>query len=249
MKVAIIEDETLCYNELCGILADIAPQMEVSSQLASTHEARGYLLAHDDCCLVFADIRLADGLVFDALADVVCNTPVIFTTAYDEYAVRAFDYNGVAYLLKPLQRNEVERALLSVRRRCMPPDTLKQLFASLHRRTDIYRRHFLVNNALYSYMVNVDSISHIITDNGITKLFLTDGQSVAVNFSLDELCCQLDPSAFFRVNRQCIVHINHVKRLHNWFNGKTRLQVDCYPNIRIDVSKERTAKLKKWLDM
>ena len=91
MKIAIIEDETLNYIELRSILTDIDPQIIVSQQLATISEARNYLLSHNDCNLIFADIRLGDGLVFDALADVVGNISVVFTTAYDEYAIRAFD--------------------------------------------------------------------------------------------------------------------------------------------------------------
>lgn len=246
MNVVIIEDETLNYKELCRILTDIDRQIVVSTQLASISDARSYLLNHFDFDLIFADIRLSDGLVFEALADI--DKPVIFTTAYDEYAIRAFEYNGIAYLLKPIQRDELEKSLKTFRKRQSFPSDLKQILTYMRQGENLYRQHFLVHHANYSEVVNIGQISHIATENNITSLFLIDGRSVVVNHTLDELCSQLDPKVFFRANRQYIVHIEHVKRIHNWFNGKTRLQVDCYPELRIDISKERTSKLKQWLD-
>lgn len=248
MKITIIEDETLNYIELRNILTDIDPQIIVSQQLATISEARNYLLSHNDCNLIFADIRLGDGLVFDALADVVGNISVVFTTAYDEYAIRAFDYNGIAYLLKPIQKEDVERALVKFRRCSTPHDSFTQLLRSMQYGADIYRQRFLVSHADYSEVIGIERISHIKTENDITRLYLTDGHSVAVGHTLDELCSQLDPSLFFRANRQYIVHIKYVRLIKKWFKGKTILQMNCYPDLCIEVSKERTCKLKQWLD-
>lgn len=248
MKIIIIEDETLNYLELRNILTEIDPQIVVSQQLATILDTRSYLLTDGDCDLIFADIRLGDGLVFDALADVVGTTPVVFTTAYDEYAIRAFDFNGIAYLLKPIKKEDVEHALLSARKHWDSSESIRQLLISMQRGVNVFRQHFLVSHADYSEVISTCNISHIMTENDITRLFLTNGHSVAVCHSLDELCQQLDPSVFFRANRQYIVHIDHIKRLHNWFKGKTILQIDCYPDLRIEVSKERTSKLKQWLD-
>ena len=103
MKIAIAEDELLNYTELRNILIEIDPQMVISQQLPTISETRRYLLSNNDIDVIFADIRLGDGLVFEALSDVIENTPVVFTTAYDEYAIRAFNYNGIAYLLKPIE--------------------------------------------------------------------------------------------------------------------------------------------------
>ena len=247
-ELIVLTHETLNYIELRSILTDIDPQIIVSQQLATIFEARNYLLSHNDCNLIFADIRLGDGLVFDALADVVGNISVVFTTAYDEYAIRAFDYNGIAYLLKPIQKEDVERALLKFRRCSTPHDSFTQLLRSMQQGADIYRQRFLVSHADYSEVIGIESISHIKTENDITRLYLTDGHSVAVGHTLDELSSQLDPSLFFRANRQYIVHIKYVRLIKKWFKGKTILQMNCYPDLCIEVSKERTCKLKQWLD-
>lgn len=248
MNVIIIEDEKLNYNELCRILTDIDQQIVVSPQLSTISEVRSYMLNHYDFDLIFADIRLSDGIVFEALADIDNNKPIIFTTAYDEYSIRAFEYNGIAYLLKPIQKDEVEKSLKSfVRRQSISP-SFSQILTSIKQRDNLYRQHFLVHHANYSEVVSVEQISHISTESNITRLFLTEGRSVIIKYTLDELCSQLNPKDFFRANRQYIVHIKHVQRLHNWFSGKTRLQIDCYPEIRIEISKERTSKLKLWLD-
>lgn len=248
MKIAIAEDELLNYTELRNILIEIDPQVVISQQLPTISETRRYLLSNNDIDVIFADIRLGDGLVFEALSDVIENTPVVFTTAYDEYAIRAFNYNGIAYLLKPIEKKDVCRALITARKWGMSSGSAKQLFLSMQQGAKVYRQRFLVSHPDYCEVIDVERISHIMSENGITRLFLTDGHSVVVSYSLDDLCNQLDPSEFFRANRQYIVNIGHVKRLNNWFKGKTRLKVDCYPDLNIEVSKERTSKLKKWLD-
>lgn len=248
MKAVIIEDEILNYREICRILRDIDPQMIISPQLATIGDVRSYLLTHDDSDIILADIRIGDGLVFEALADAVGEVAVIFTTAYDEYAIRAFDYNGIAYLLKPIRKEDLERALLNVRKRRASSNRYRQLLLDMRQGTGIFRKHFLASHADYYDVIGTDKISHIMSENNITRLHLIDGHSVVVDHSLNELEQQLDPAEFFRANRQCIVHIDHVKRLHNWFKGKTQLQVDCYPDLCIEISKERTSKLKQWLD-
>lgn len=248
MKTAIVEDELPNYTELRNILIEIDPQMVISQQLTTISETRRYLLSNNDVDVIFADIRLGDGLVFEVLSDVIGNTPVVFTTAYDEYAIRAFNYNGIAYLLKPIQKEDVCHALITARKWGTSSGSIRQLFMSMQQGAKVYRQRFLVSHADYSEVIGVERISHIMSENGITRLFLTDGHSAVVSYSLDDLCNQLDPSEFFRANRQCIVHIDHVKRLNNWFRGKTILKVDCYPDLSIEVSKERTSKLKQWLD-
>mgnify|MGYP004442697147 FL=1 len=241
----------LNYNELRSILLDIMPDADVSPQLATTIEVRQYLSNHTNYDCIFADIRLADGLVFDALSGLPKDKPVVFSTAYDEYALQAFDFNGIAYLLKPLRHSDVEKAVQRIKAMGNNQyEFIPQLIAHFtnQQRTKCYRQRFLISRADYSEVVSIDNLSHIMTENGITRLYLANGHSAAVNHTLDELEQQLDPTLFFRANRQYIVHIAHVKRLYNWFKGKTQLHIDCYPDLRIDVSKDRSSKIKRWLD-
>lgn len=111
-----------------------------------------------------------------------------------------------------------------------------------------YRKRILLNRSDFSEVVTVEKVSHFYTDNGITKVFTADGQWAAVDQSLEELQKQLDPSVFFRANRQYIVNIQYVKRIHQWFKGKTHLQLDTVPDVNIEISREKSTELKKWLD-
>lgn len=237
MKILVLEDGMQDFALLQGHLESLPGNYEIIGPAGTVASART-LLRKDSYDLIIADIRLADGLVFEALDDSPAKCPVIFTTGYGEYAVKAFGYNGTGYLLKPVDRQELAKAIdKAVRQHSSEKE------GSLH-----YRHRFLVAERDGYLAIGVEMISYIHSEGGLTRLFLKDKRRFVVEQSLDELEKQLDPSAFFRANRQHIVHITSVKRLSNWFNRKTKVIIAEYPDKEIIISKEKTPGLKHWMD-
>ncbi|MDU7629747.1 LytTR family DNA-binding domain-containing protein [Parabacteroides sp.] len=222
MHILIIEDEKRNFNRLKRLLEEIDGTFRIDGPLASIVEAVEWLQAHPAPELIFADIRLSDGLSFDVLRRTAVPSPVIFTTAYDEYAIQAFKYNSFDYLLKPVKADELAAAMEKVRRASSPQTNGED--------------------------VQVKDISHIALDERNTLLCLNNGTSETVPYSLDELESQLNPDVFFRANRQYLIHIDSILSINNWFNSRLKIRLKKYPDVEIIVSRERAAELKGWLD-
>ena len=275
MKILIIEDEERSFMRLKRLLQNIDETFEISGPVTSVSEAAEALGNADkeNYGIIFADIRLEDGEVFDAFLQVAPNpqVPVIFTTAFNEYALDAFRSNGIAYILKPIVPQEleeaVEKAICLIKGAKenlqdnsatgtetnapveMPMD-YAGLFASLglHQKQPAYREHFLVQNNDGYTVLNVQDINHIASENGITRAYLHNGRSMAVSYSLNDIETQLNPAKFFRANRQYIIGIDSIERLNFHFNYKLSVRLKTYPDVNIIVSKEKTAQLKEWID-
>lgn len=249
MKILVLEDERPNFLRLQKQLQSLSADYETVGPAETVASAVTYLseAVYD---LIIADVRLADGLVFDAFDGCRVSCAVIFTTAYNEYAIRAFDYNGICYLLKPIVTEELAAALrkaVDMRAGCMRED-LDRLHSLVAGGNLQYRRRFLVSDKDGYFVVGSDAVSHIVSDDGVTRLYLKDRRTFAVDQSLDTLERQLDPAAFFRANRRHIVHIASVERLNTWFNRKMKVVIAGYPDAEIIVSKEKTTALKRWLD-
>ena len=219
--------------------------------VTETVEALGKITGGDAYDIIFADIRLDDGDVFDAFLQTPPQVPVIFTTAYNEYALEAFRSNGIAYLQKPIVPQELSEAVDKARKLTADaavPQDFSALFHSLGLKKQDYREHFLVQNHDGYTILNVQDISHVSTENGVTRAFLHNGRSMVLNYSLNDVEKQLDPSCFFRANRQYIISINAIDRLHFHFNNKLSVRLKAYPDESIIVSKEKSAQLKEWID-
>lgn len=199
---------------------------------------------------ILADIRLTDGLSFEALKYAPATIPIIFTTAYDEYAVQAFKFNSFDYLLKPLDSDELEAAIDKAAKagKNYTDENLQQLFDALQKNKFRYRERFLLPYRDGYKTVRVSDINHIETENKIVYLRLNNGTSEVVNVSMDELEHQLNPDYFFRANRQYIINVEHVLFLGNYFGGKLIVRLKGYPKTEIQVSKEKAQRLKEWID-
>lgn len=200
--------------------------------------------------IILADIRLTDGLSFEALKYAPATVSIIFTTAYDEYAVQAFKFNSFDYLLKPLDADELEAAIDKATKagKNYADENLRQLFDSLQKNQFRYRERFLLPYRDGYKTVRVSDINHIETENKTVYLRLNNGTSEVVNMSMDELEQQLNPDCFFRANRQYIINIEYVLFLSNYFGGKLIVRLKGYPNTKITVSKEKAQRLKEWID-
>lgn len=258
MNILIIEDEERSFMRLKRLLLNtIDASLRIDGPITNVADAIGALREATDETqrydIIFADIRLEDGDVFDAFIDCTPQVPVIFTTAYNEYALEAFRSNGIAYLLKPIVPSELEEAVKKasalVADRQAPPADIPALLASLGlHQTHDYREHFLVPNNDGYTVLNVHDINHFSTENGITRAYLNNGRSMALTYPLGDIEAQLNPRKFFRANRQYIIHIDSIERIYFSFNYKLSVHLKGYPQVEILVSKEKAALLKEWAD-
>jgi two-component system LytT family response regulator len=250
MNIVILEDEQRNYNRLKRILEEIDSSFVIEGPLTGIAEAVDYFRQHPEPDLVLADIRLSDGLSFEALRQSAVSSPVIFTTAYDEYAIQAFKYNSFDYLLKPVDKEELHAAISKVCRmgQKIQNDEMRQLLDLMKRNNYRYRERFLLPYRDGYKSVLVKDINHISLEERNSCLFYNDGTSDVVPYTMDELEAQLDPRSFFRANRQFIIHIDHVKSISNYFNSRLCVHLKGFPDVTVNVSRERAAALKEWMD-
>lgn len=251
MQILIIEDEKHNASRLQRLLADISAEFVVVGVLETVKESINWLKKENAPDVILMDIRLSDGLSFDIFdkVDVIC--PVIFTTSYDEYAVRAFKVNSIDYLLKPIEKEELEAALEKVdieKRKSLPGLELEQLLHLFREKSPVFRKRFLLPRANGYKTLTVSEIAYIFTEQKITYLVTCDGNSEILAQTMDELEDELNPDEFFRANRQFIIHIDSVSMIKNDINGKQKVVLKYDHAIEIIVSREKAPLLKKWLD-
>ena len=249
MRILIIEDEQNNADRLVRLVNDIRPDAEIVAVLASNAEVEAFFRhANDAPDVILSDIRLGDGLSFVGLKSAPQSVPVIFTTAYDQYALQAFKYNGLDYLLKPIDAEELRQALdkVVVERSSTTTEDIRQLLASAG--SIRYRERFLITFRDTFHVVPVSEMSHVGISDGIVRLYTTSGKSHSLNMTLDELEKQLDPERFMRVNRQYIVSAAAVEKLSAYFLGKMRVHLKGYPDTEVIVSREKVSAVKRWLD-
>lgn len=251
MNILILEDEQRNFNRLRRQLEEIDTTFHVEGPLANIQESVEWLRTHPTPDLILADIRLSDGLSFDVLRQTAIPSPIIFTTAYDEYAIQAFKYNSFDYLLKPINSEELAEAINKVRRRTLSDthgEDMRRLVEYMYRNNYRYLERFLLPYRDGYISVQVKNISHIALKERTTLIFLNDGASMNISYSLDELESQLNPDIFFRANRQYLLHIDSIRNVSNYFNSRLKIHMKKYPDTEIIVSRERASALKEWLD-
>ena len=258
MKILIIEDEQSSADRLRRMLEG---EHEMVGFCTSNAEVRAFFgnEAHAEVDLILSDIQLGDGLSFESLRTVPTTLPVIFTTAYDHYAVQAFRFNSIDYLLKPIDSEELHAALAKVKpivnsqssivNSPSTTDAIAQILASVKSQTIRYRERFLIPHRADEYLiVPVDDVSHITIRDGVVRLCTLQGKTHQLSMTLEEAESQLDPQRFMRVNRQFIINAAAVAKLSTYFLGKMRIHVTSFPDAEIIVSKDKVATVKRWLD-
>ena len=249
MKILIIEDEQSSADRLRRILES---QHEIVGVCASNTEVKKFFAdgAHSDIDLILSDIQLGDGLSFESLRTVPEAIPVIFTTAYDHYAVQAFRFNSIDYLLKPIDSEELHAALDKVKPcAASTTDAIAQLLESVKSQSIRYRERFLIPHRADEFLIiPVSDVSHITIRDGVVRLCTLEGKHHTLNMTLEEVESQLDPQRFMRVNRQFIISAAAVQKLSTYFLGKMRIHMTAAPDEEIIVSKDKVATVKRWLD-
>lgn len=255
MKVLIIEDEFRNYNRLRKMLQAYDPTMAIEGPLESVEETQQWLSAHQGenaPDLVLADIRLSDGISFDALDGLDSSSSLVFTTAYDEYALKAFQYNGLAYLMKPIEEEELHQTIDRIKQLRGKEETvdLKNLLTQMRADNYQYRERFLVPYKDGFEVVNVENVAFICTEFKDTRIYLMGEKRkfYSLSMSLDEIERQLNPHRFFRVNRQFIIHVSAVAGLKTYFGGKLRVRLLGYEEEEVLCSRDKASQLKEWLN-
>lgn len=255
MKALIIEDEKAAVRNLNVLIAEVAPEIEVISVLDSIQDSIEWFRNNPMPGLVFLDIHLADGSAFEIFehADIRC--PVIFTTAYDEYALRAFKVNSVDYLLKPIDRNDIQKALAKLhklRETGHPAPTpsgndYRAIIKAL-KQEQTYQTHFLIPSKGTKLLpLSVDSILFFYIHEGNVKARLANGNEQLFPQTLDELSECLDPARFFRANRQYLISRKSIRDIELWFHGRLAVNLTVPITDRILISKARVPEFKEWV--
>ena len=224
-------------------------QHEIVGVCASNAEVKKFFAdgSHSDIDLILSDIQLGDGLSFESLRTVPEAIPVIFTTAYDHYAVQAFRFNSIDYLLKPIDSEELHAALDKIEKKSQTSnlksqtttDAIAQLLESVKSQTIRYRERFLIPHRADEFLIiPVSDVSHITIRDGVVRLCTLEGKHHTLNMTLEEIESQLDPQRFMRVNRQFIISAAAVQKLSTYFLGKMRIHMTAAPNEEIIVSKD-----------
>lgn len=256
MKALIIEDEDHAAMRLIQLLKAIEPDVELEGPIDTVKNAVTHLCHHTDYDLLFLDIQLADGKSFSIFEKVKVNIPVIFTTAYDEYAIKAFELNSIDYLLKPINIDKLKTSLTKFReiQKFYSGDEVNkglcELFRTLHSQQTkrVFKTRFLVNKSDSLLPIHADEIAYFFAEDKAVFLVTSDGKRYLISHVLEELEQKLDPMVFFRVNRQVLASVKAIRKVHNYFNYK--LKVDLLPvfDEEVIVSKAKTGEFKAWMN-
>ena len=248
MRAIIVEDEMLAARNLQAILNELGT-VQVITILDSITETVEWFSCNPQPDLMFLDIHLADGSAFEIFDRTEIRCPVIFTTAYDEYALKAFKVNSIDYLLKPIDTGAVQLALKKLQELTVTDsmqDAVNKLMASF-RATSTFKTHFLVP-AKGDKLIPVQAIdiAFFYIDNGLVKAVTFDEKSFRFEHTLDELAEMLDPKIFFRANRQFIISRKAIKDIDLWFNNRLSVNLKIPVPEKILISKARISEFKNW---
>jgi len=268
LRILILEDEYPAAERLQRLLAQAAPTAQVLAVLDTVAGALAWLDGHPAPDLILSDIQLADGLSLDVFAQTLVRGPVIFTTAYDQYALQAFRANGIDYLLKPLKLADLQAALrkLRVRSEELRIDSdglsdpilnsslltlnspLERLLDALPRPQRPYKTRFLVRQGDTLLPLPAAEAAWFQSRHETTTLATHDGRRFVVEYTLEQLEKLLDPTHFFRLNRQLLAQLPAVRRLVPHFGGKLLVELAPTPTDEVLVSKEKASAVKSWLE-
>lgn len=252
MKLLIIEDEQPAARRLTRLIADAQPTWQVLDVIDSVEDAVSWFRNMDAPDLVFMDIELADGQSFVIFEQVEVSAPVIFTTAYDQYAVKAFRVNGIDYLLKPIDKGDLGQAIdrFLNTRQSADQQQYQQLLALLQQGGGgtAYKERFMVKVGDQLKYVPVADIAYFYSDAGTTSLVTADSREFVVDYTLDQLKEFLDPAQWYRINRKLVVSLKSIERIYSWFNSRLKLDLQPRASFDVVVARERVNDFKAWLD-
>ena len=251
MKVIVIEDEKLAAERLVDLILDYDPGIEVLGRFDSVRKSVEWFNGNDQADLAFFDIQLSDGVSFEIFEKTWVYCPVIFTTAFNEYAVRAFKVNSIDYLLKPIDEDELKRAIDKFKQTHLAKNDMIQpaiLDKFLHLLTNNYKQRFVIKVGEHIRSVPVENILYFYSMEKATFLNTMDDHNYIIDFSLEQVENIVDPEFFFRINRKYIITMDSILDIITYSNSRLKIELKHSDNQDVIVAREKVKQFKKWLD-
>ncbi|WP_321370882.1 LytTR family DNA-binding domain-containing protein [uncultured Draconibacterium sp.] len=254
MRVIIVEDELHNYRLLRGMVEKLRPDWQIVEWFESVKSSVAWLKSNPAPDIIFMDIQLTDGISFSIFDQVNVESMVIFTTAYDEYALRAFQVNSIDYLLKPIKEDKLSAAIEkfehmvqgSSKQEESKPD-YKELLQAITSGEKKYRKRFLITGATSYFKLDVNDVAWFYTESRVTTAVTFTGKENVIDLTIEKLEEQLDPELFFRTNRSSIVNINAIRKFENHFGGKLILRLISPFDEPITISRLKATEFKEWV--
>lgn len=252
MKVLIIEDEAPAFRRFQKILEEVQPGIEIIEVIDSVEESVKWLRTHKAPDLIFMDIQLSDGISFEIFDQVKITRPVIFTTAFDEYMLKAFKVNSIDYLLKPIKVEDLAHSLQKFKAmkaafgQELDPD-LNTLISRIKIDDRKHKSRFLVRQGEKLISIETNDIAYFQSRNGVSHLVTKEDKKYIMDQTLDELSQHLNPEKFFRANRQFLIHFCTIKSVRKYYKGKLIIELTLPTTDSLTVSSERASIFKEWL--
>jgi DNA-binding LytR/AlgR family response regulator len=255
MNVLIIEDEELAVKKIRGMLKEVRPDAEVLADLDSIESAVDWFNSNPAPDLILMDIELVDGQSFEIFDRVHITSPVVFVTSYDEYAIQAFKVNSVAYLLKPIEKEDLLAAFDKFGRvkeffsTSAPGFSISKLVEELQVRLQpkAYRKRFLTKYSNKLIAVETHEIAYFFTESRVNYFRTFDNRKVTVDYTLEELEQMLDPEEFFRINRSYFISLRSVLKIDDYFGQRLILQLKPSASEQVIISREKVTNFKSWM--
>jgi DNA-binding LytR/AlgR family response regulator len=250
MRIIIIEDEAPAANRLIKLIQSLRDDVEIVKRLDSVESSVNYFKTSPQADLIFMDIQLADGLSFQIFESVEIQTPIIFTTAFDQYTLKAFKVNSVDYLLKPIDEKELEKSLdkyqqLHQKNKEGFSNKILQLVEQINQTK--FKERILIKRGQQMSFIKTEQLAYSYADGKLCFAVDLSGNKYLLECNLTQLEEQLAPKQFFRINRNLLVNIDSIQKVHTWLGGRLKLELVPTTNIETVVSRERVNEFKDWL--
>jgi two-component system LytT family response regulator len=250
-SVLIIEDEEAAFKRLDKMVSALLPDANILPALVSIKSSVEWLQQNPSPDLIFMDIHLADGQSFEIFNQVEVTAPIIFTTAYDQYALEAFKVNSVDYLLKPIKKEELKRAIdkfLNFKAPSNQNVDFQKLISTLQSQSSTYKQRFVVKYGEHIKTIETADVAYFYTENKANFLITKDNKRFAIDHNLDQLESLMDPKKFFRINRQFIIGFHAITEMFSYSKSRVLIKLNPPSKLETIVSSERSASFKTWLD-
>jgi len=249
MKVLLIEDEQLAAERLTRLLQEIDPNIEIVSVLESVEDSVNWITENQSPELIFMDIQLDDGISFEIFDEVKIESPIIFTTAFDDYAIRAFKVNSVDYLLKPIEQEALRTAIKKFKNLYAQKQNLEEKVAKvIEQLSKTYKSRFFIKVGNRYQSVQTTQICCFFVEERNTFLKTGAGKNYDLDYSLDQLEKMVDPELFFRVNRNYLVNINCINEIISYSTSRLKLKLTADTSEEVIVSRDKVSAFKSWMD-
>lgn len=248
MKILIIEDENLAARRLIKLVKDLLPEAEIFGNLDTIVASVEWLKNNQEPDLIFLDIQLADGISFEIFERIKISSPIIFCTAFDQYAIKAFKLNSIDYLLKPIDPEELGHAISKFRSgKKVPLISFDQIKSLLQPVQKVYKNRFLVKLGERIQTADIQEIGFFYSEDKVTLLQTRGGKKYIIDYTLDEVEEMIDPELFFRLNRKYISAIHAIKEVFTYSNSRLKIHLENCNDNDILISRERMGPFKSWL--